>query len=213
MLGLKTLILVFNESLHTKIRLSCKTMKFTVHHTCSKQGGEHEVLTEFPFLSIYDLENDKQPFLGEGYYFWDFNVEYAKVWGKNHYANDYFVCESEIEIDHDKDGFYLDLAGNRKDLVGFVELLWEFNLIDEDGIKGIDLCWIIDYLRTQCPPEVFPFKVIRAVDYKNNERVGIKVAFNQRQKSFTILNPRIIIAFADKTDIVHSKKSFICFKS
>lgn len=188
-------------------------LKFTVHHTCSKDGGEIEVLKNFPFPSNYVPEENKKPFLGEGYYFWDFNLDYAKVWGKNHYNNIFYVCESEIYLDHESDGYFLDLAGNRKHLVGFVDLLWEFNLIHAEGTDGIDLCWIVDYLRTQCPPEVFPFEVIRAVDYKNDEQAGIKIVFNDKQKSYTILNPRIIISFRNKKNIVYSKEPFINFIS
>jgi len=188
-------------------------MKFTVQHTCSKVSGEEQVLKDFPFLSIYEPEKNKTPFLGEGYYFWDYNLEYAKVWGKNHYSNDYYICQSDIFIDHDEDGLFLDLAGNREHLVGFVELLWEFNLIHEEGTEGIDLCWIIDYLRTKCPPEVFPFEVIRAVDYNNNKQAGIKIVFNEKKKSFTILNPRIIFSFKNKENIVHLREPFIAYTS
>lgn len=188
-------------------------MEFTVHHTCEKKGGKEKVLKAFPFLSEYDPKKNMKPFLGEGYYFWDFNLEYAKVWGKNHYSNKYYICESDISVDHEKDGFFLDLAGNRKDLVGFVELLWEFNLIHPEGMKGIDLCWILDYLRKECPPDAFPFEVIRAVDYKNNEQIGIKVVFNDKQDSYTILNPRIIFSFKSKENIVHLTEPFIAFTS
>lgn len=188
-------------------------MIFTVHHTCSKEGGEAEVLKNFPFISVYDPSNDKKPFLGEGHYFWDYNLEYAKVWGKSHYCNKFFVCESDIYIDHEKDGHYLDLVGNRKHLVGFVELLMEFNLIHEEGTKGVDLCWIIDYLRNQCPPEAFPFEILRAVDYKNTDDHGIKIVFNDKQTSYTILNPRIIICFKNKNKIVHLIDPFIKFAS
>lgn len=193
-------------------------MKFTVHHTCKKDGGEDEVLKKSPFPSIYKPKEGKKPFLGEGFYFWDYNIEYAKVWGKNHYNNEYYVCEADIEIDHEKDGFYLDLVGNRKQLVGFINLLNEFNFVHENGTEGIDLCWIIEYLRDpkKVPSGTFPFQVIRAVDYKNNEQVGLKVVFNENQtgeKSYTILNPRIIISFLCKEKIVYSRKCFIKFAS
>jgi len=171
---------------------------FTVHHTCKKEGGKEGVIKNFPFLSEYSPSEGNTPFLGQGYYFWDFNLDYAKVWGKNHYNGNFYVCESNIEIDHEIDGFLLDLAGN---------------LIHEEGTAGIDLCWIIDYLRTQCPPEAFPFDVIRAVDYNNDELLGIKVVFNENKKSYTVLNPRIIIAFKCKEKIVHLNEPFIVFES
>jgi len=82
-------------------------VKFTVQHTCNKEGGEKQVLKDFPFLSNYEPKKNKTPFLGKGYYFWDYNLEYAKVWGKNHYTNDYFICQSEISIDHMRMVFFL----------------------------------------------------------------------------------------------------------
>lgn len=186
-------------------------MKFTVQHTCNKEGEETFVIANAPFFSAYNPIENKKPYLGAGYYFWEYNLDYAKVWGKYHYSDSFFVIESEISIDHEKDGYYLDIAGNREHLVGFVELLHEFNLIHDDGTKGIDLCWIIDYLREKCPPDVFPFQVLRAVDYQNDEKHGIKINFNDKGKSFTILNPRIIISFKNKDAISYIKKPFIKF--
>ena len=187
-------------------------MNFTVQHTCSNEGGSEYVLQNAPFYSEYLPKEHKKPFLGEGFYFWEYNLEYAKAWGEMHYNRKYFVCEAEIDIDHITDGFYLDLAGNRKHLVGFVELLREFNLIHKEGTKGIDLCCIISYLRTNFPSEVFPFKVIRAVDYKNNEKIGIRIGFNDKVAgSYTILNPRMLISFKNKDDIKFLTKLFIRF--
>jgi hypothetical protein len=184
---------------------------FTVQHTCSNSGGKDYVLKNAPFHSEYNVRLSKKPFIGEGYYFWEYNLDYAKVWGKNHYKNTYFIVESEIKIDSEDDSNYLDLAGNREHLVGFVELLKEFDFIDERGTKDIDLCTIISYLRNELPKEVFPYKVIRAVDYKNKETTGIKIDFNDKGSSYTILNPRIIVSYKNKEDIVYNKKPFLKF--
>lgn len=189
-------------------------MEFTLHHTCSKNGGEQYVIENVPFLSEHKPKEGKKPYLGEGYYFWDFNLDYAKVWGRNHYSNEYYVTECEVGIDCNDEN-YLDLVGNRKHLIGFVSLLMEFNLIHEEGTKGIDLCYIIEYLRKNFTPEVFPFKIIRAVDYKNEEKAGIKIVFNGKgnKPSFTVLNPRIIFSFRNKDDIEYKLKPFITFAS
>jgi hypothetical protein len=189
-------------------------LEFTLHHTCSSSGDKDSIIENVPFLSKYKPEDKIMPYLGEGYYFWDYNLEYAMVWGESHYSNKYFILECEVNIDCD-DETYLDLVGNRKHLVGFVSLLMEFNLIHEEGTKGIDLCYIIEYLRKYCPPEVFPFKIIRAVDYKNEEKAGIKIVFNGKgqKPSFTILNPRIIFAFKNRDEIPYKLKPFITFAS
>lgn len=190
-------------------------MKFTVQHTCSNENGVEYVLKNAPFCSHYIPEKDKKPFLGEGFYFWEYNEEYAKYWGKKNYNNKFFVCESNIQIDHETDGYYLDLAGNREHLVGFVELLSEFNLIHKEGTKGVDLCWIIDYIRKNLTEEEFPFEVIRAVDYNNDDKAGIKIEFNDLKhiKSYTILNPRMIICYKNKDKIVYLSEPFIKFAS
>ncbi len=188
-------------------------MKFTVQHTCTKEGGEKSVLENAPFFSEYNPKEGQKPFLGAGHYFWEYNLDYAKKWGAMRCKNSYFVCEGEISIDHQQDGYYLDLVGNRKDLVNFVELLSCFNLIHEEGTKGIDLCYIIDYLRERFPAEVFPFRVIRAVDYKNQDDIGIKIRFNDAVNSYTMLNPRMLISYRNKEDITYLKNLFIKFAS
>ena len=187
-------------------------MKFIVQHTCKKDGGEDHVLANAPFYSEYNPDKNQKPFLGAGYYFWEYNIDYAKIWGNMHYESEFYVCESKIDIDHELDGYYLDIAGNREHLVNFVDLLTTFNLIHEDGTKGIDLCYIIDYLRN-IAPEVFPFKVIRAVDNRNDDIKGIKIQFNDKTGSFTFLNPRIILSFFNKADIVYISNPFIKFAS
>ena len=188
-------------------------MEFTLHHTCSSAGGEYYITQNIPFLSKYKPKENVMPYLGEGYYFWDYNLEYAKVWGESHYSNKFLIFECEVSINGD-DETYLDLVGNRKHLLGFVSLLMEFNFIHEEGTKGIDLCYIIEYLRKSIP-EAFPFKIIRAVDYKNDEYAGIKIVFNGKGNppSFTILNPRIIFSFKNKDEIPYKLKPFITFAS
>jgi len=187
-------------------------LEYTLNHTCSKKGGKSHVEQNAPFISEYKPKENKKPFLGEGYYFWEYNLDFAKIWGKKHYQNYFYVLECIVDISCD-DSFYLDLVGNRKHLVGFVELLWEFKLIHEEGTKGIDLCYIIDYLRNRCPEEAFPFKIIRAVDNKNQEKAGIKISFNDKLSNFTILNPKIIFSFKNKKEIPYKLKPFITFVS
>jgi len=185
---------------------------FTVQHTCENKGGMDFALENAPFHSEYDVNKNKKPFLGAGFYFWEFNIDYAKTWGKRHYKNSYFIIESQIKISNEENhSYYLDLAGNREHLISFVNLLKEFELIDSKGAEGIDLCTIISYLRDTFPEEAFPFKVIRAVDYRNDNTSGIKIAFNDKEESYTILNPRIIISFRNKEDIVYNKEPFLRF--
>lgn len=188
-------------------------MIFTVHHTCKKHKGKIINVEEIPFISLYDKEKNKFPFLGTGYYFWDYNEHSSHFWGERHYSNSYYIFEADVNIDESKDGYFLDLVGNRKHLVYFVELLNKLNLIHPEGTKGIDLCYIIEYLRKLDDEDIFPFKVIRAIDYISDSITGIKIAFSEGKKSYTFLNPRFIICFKNREDIVYIKKPFIKFAS
>lgn len=188
-------------------------MELTVHHTCSKDGGRVQVESKAPFLSEYLPEEGKRPFLGEGFYFWEFNIDYAKVWGKNHCSNYFYITEAIVDLSYTDPEYFLDLVGNRKHLMHFVSLLREFEIIESNAIDGIDLCYIIDYLRSEFHVSVFPFKVIRAIDYLNDDNVGIKIPFNNKLENHTFLNPRMLICYKSKEDILYIKKPFITFES
>jgi hypothetical protein len=192
-------------------------LEFTVHHACEQTGGSQYVLANSPFLSKINLTSNppKKPFLGEGYYFWDYNIEQAERWGRSQVKGKYFVIEAVIKIDSSEDGFWLDLVGNRKHLVSFVTILNEFDLLDNENehIKNIDLCEIINYLRTKCPLDSFPFRAIRAVDNSVNTKYHKRIAFNYSKRNFTLLDPKIIISFLNKKDIVYRNKQISKFAS
>lgn len=151
------------------------------------------MLEEAPYLSYYDSDDQskQKPFLGTGYYFWDYNMPQAMSWGRTHCRGNFVVIESEIEV---PDEVYLDLAGSRQDMEYFL------NLIERHQKKGIDpqdweLGEFIEFIREENRRKrgIFEFQVIRAEDYLPPAG-QFKYLFNYL-KNYTNLNPRFIICF------------------
>ncbi len=162
------------------------------HHTCRKDGGTDFVLKNAPFLAIHSPDgNALQParlqFLGQGYYFWDNNIEMAMLWGKHHYNNDYFIIESKISIT-EKNCF--DLVGNREHMILLTELItWLKSRGHDKSNWEISKC--IEFLKQT---GMFKFKCIRAVDHlPPKEYIQEAYAFVENNKHFTVLNPKIAI--------------------
>ena len=174
------------------------------HHTCKKDGGRQYVLNNAPFLSVADPDG-KIPFLGEGFYYWDYNLFQAKKWGIIHYNNSFYVFEAKLRID---DATYLDLAGNRQHMEHFARLLDRFKkkgINVQDWRIGAFIEFIKVYRRQDAT--IFPYQVIRAEDYltPQNEK---KYFFNDR-KNFTILTARFVICFFVTNDIPLHDKSIV----
>ncbi len=176
------------------------------HHTCSSKGGEKFVIREAPFLSEHG-------FLGKGYYFWQNNLEFAKIWGHRHYNGKYYVLEFELNVYYDE---LLDLVGNRTQMMQFKNLIYSIKqklaekfkntpekkvAIDEWGIGEI-----IEYLKRK---NIFEYKIIKAVDYRVSYRHLGKESFLRNKKNFIFLNPRIFYCFIEKNNLYFSNKKLI----
>ena len=188
-------------------------METIAHHTCKKEGDEHFVLENAPFLSEWiELPNvpqnvisQRRPFLGTGYYFWDFNIDMAEQWGKKHYNKSYYVIEYELCIDDEE---LLDLVGNRMHMSYFINLINRLQasgkVIKPDLPNGrISVGKMIEVLKLfdSKEPGLFPFNVFKAVYHDTHTNYEIEqnrfVFVNKDSKviAYTNLNPRIIICF------------------
>lgn len=87
-------------------------------HTCKSATAAY-LLKNAPFKSEkyfkHDLKSGKKrtvlPFLGEGYYFWEENINEAHSWGVSHYKGNYAIVNyKNISIDV---AFLLDLTDRR----------------------------------------------------------------------------------------------------
>ncbi len=167
------------------------------HHTCSAFRNEAVAKERAPFKSC--CSEGKSPFLGEGFYFWDDNIEIAHWWGKTHYNNKYTILQYDFTLEGDS---FLDLVGSRQDiyiLLGLRKKLIERGDVEE---KDLSVSKCIELLKKieRNTPGVFPYTIIRAMDIRCKTN-GWSFVNDKRRCGTLITNPRIIICFFCKKDI------------
>ena len=172
------------------------------HHTCKRAGGATFILEHAPFLSEYNEQEGKLPFLGEGYYFWDDNLDLAHHWGRVHYRGKYTILEADLSF---QDQELLDLVGSRQDMRYFQEIRNE--LLKGGYIEGDwEVSKMIAFLRKlRSEPAIeeglFPFIAIRAVDHSMVSQKQIPAKFVSARDNFTLVNPRMIVCMFEKKEI------------
>lgn len=178
-------------------------MKTIGHHTCKKSGSKSHIIRNAPFLSKYSPNSGKIPFLGAGYYFWDNNLDMAEQWGRLNYQNKYCVVEGELTLNKPT---FLDLVGNRGDIIYFRELIHQFS---NNGYPKSNwtLGKFIEFLKNlernyTKYKGIFPYNVIRAVDNSNKHKLQQhSFIFVKKKGAYTFLDPRIIICFTDQGNV------------
>lgn len=179
-------------------------MKIIGHHTCRKEGTIEEIEENGPFLSTH-IENNPQEhkFLGTGYYFWDNNINMAHAHGQKNYKRRYYIFEASLHVDEDN---FLDLAGNRIDMLNFQEIMTKFHQNDE-RTKDWTLAHFIEFLKIK---GIFPYRAIRAVDTSIDAKEVIKFVLDRR--NYINLNPIFLICLLDKQkDLIHAFKHIKTF--
>jgi len=182
-------------------------LKTIGHHTCKKEGSKEKVLKEAPYIAEYNYEKDKLQFLGTGYYFWDNNIKMAQFWGKNHYNNNYYILECDLNLEKP---YFIDLVGNRGDILYFYKLINTFKKNDSYDKKWT-IGHFIEFLKNKNNEidGIFPFKAIRAIDFKPTKKKKFIFNFTRKRNNYTFLNPKIIICLIQKNNVILQSKRLI----
>lgn len=179
-------------------------------HTC-KKGENAYILNTAPFKSfIKIIKKTKKiiiPFLGEGYYFWEENIEHSHVWGKSRYNNHYNIIEHEDWEIEEKLVFNLL---DRKMLMYFDELKKNYIDVNPKFQKWTEAQWI-EYLKKE--RKGFPFEYIRAeenfpkhLELKNNVRYS---KFVEHSDILMNMNPIYVLCVINKSSLKGYKKKSI----
>lgn len=172
------------------------------HHTCKNQGNL-DILErkKLPLAySEYKLENNSNPFLGSGYYFWDYNMEQAKEWGKIHYQDRYYIFEAQIPYN---DAIMLDLVGNRQHIAWLLGMMKEFEYENLD-VGGWEIGKFIEHLKQMSMEneefrDMFPYQIVRAIDHSFNPYLSKFYFESGKSDRYINLNPRIIVCVINAT--------------
>lgn len=182
-------------------------MKTLGHHTCSTINGKEYVRTHAPFLAG-NQRGGKVQFLGTGYYFWDDNIEMAHRWGDLHFKGNYCVLEFELNM---PENIFLDLVGNRRHMHIFLAMALKIQSQFKSSAK-MNIGEIIELLKrfSTDNPEIFPYKIIRAVDLMPKDEQS-KWYFVPSKQNYTLLNPRIIICLLEKNSLLLQLRKIVHF--
>lgn len=176
------------------------------HHTCKQDGGKEYVLENAPFFSAWKANSPTTPFLGSGYYFWDYDVNQAKKWGTDHYKSSYYILQAII---HTTDENFLDLVGDRTHMEYLLKMAKRFAFARK---KPFDwkLGELIEILKraSKTDTAVFPFQIIRAQDYAIYIDHEFKYFFRDSY-AWTYLNPRHIFCLITVNNVLLSNKEII----
>lgn len=171
-------------------------MKIIGHHTCRQVGSIQDIENEGPFLSTHiEEEHSQHKFLGTGYYFWDNNINMAHSHGQKNCKRKYYIFEANLDL---KDKEFLDLAGNRIDMLFFQDIMKKLNVQTET--QNWTIAHFIELLKKL---KIFNYRAIRAIDNSIDPKEATKFVVDRA--NFTNLNPIFIVCLLDKeADLIQS---------
>jgi len=173
--------------------------KVVLHHTCSQENGEASVLENAPFLAEDNPQNRKYQFLGAGYYLWEDDIEQAKLWGKVHYKNSYFVVEFECDIE-EEDILNLNEREGQKALFEMIENI-QTEL--EVNLRRLPLSRIFSLIYKS--DITFNYKTIKVKDEFSSRKRQEAFKFTSVKDNFTYLGGVYFYFFKNKIDFVSKK--------
>lgn len=187
---------------------------FDYQHTCR---SAHKAYIEHnsPFKSLKRKKlNGKGfiiPFLGEGYYFWEENINAAHDWGKRHCKGKYNIVQyRDLEIPRN---ILLDF-GNRRDLAYFNELRNKYIVRRPESEKWSISVWIEFFKKIKLIDNLhFPYNYFRAEEnYPEAEKNAIikeKHIFASGEQYYTYLSPLWILCILEKNSMKFATKEII----
>ncbi len=181
----------------------------TIYQTLEDRNNYEEVEKHGPFFCSVKYpdgslkKGSREPWLGEGYYFWDTRITDAYWWGDNVYTlKGYIICQTT----YDQHSPYLyDLVSNVDQFDEFVRCA---ELIAEEiKIKRVSFPVVLAYLKNKV--QGFNFKAIRVWPHPKTYKETI-VKFPD-ERLFLASVDKIQICFFDKTLLTNPYK--IVFKN
>lgn len=184
--------------------MASNILVYNYQHTC-KKGQPAYILANAPFKAVAKKDGLGRifiPFLGEGYYFWEENLNAAEYWGARNYKSDHSIIEFvDCSIDSNDILNFID----RRDLNFFVELRDIYIQKREESRKWNLGVWIEFFKKLNSKKEeLFPYYYFRAkeeISLEEREKYKLKPQkIKLSSEGYEVdLDPYIMICVTDKT--------------
>lgn len=158
-------------------------MESKIFQTVANLGNSEELEHLGP---IYCKNN---PWLGNGFYFWDGLLSNAKWWGRTHYQNNYMIFSSSYQLGSPK---LFDLVGNPEHIKFFYD--FSLRLKKKLGRRTIKVVTVIEYLKRE---GLFPFLAVRAEGRNVNGVTNAQLYFDDQGLYYLQPVPKIQICVID----------------
>lgn len=132
-----------------------------------------------------------EPWLADGYYFWESSIENAKLWGKTHCNNDYDIYFGEYDP-HDPKCFNLV---DDNECITLLESAYKL-ITREKNRKPKCLNQVFYFLRKDTSFKI-KYEIVR-VPADNGMCVGESIQFAEGSKAFYFFNRQIQVCFWKK---------------
>lgn len=135
---------------------------------------------------IYCRDN---PWLGEGYYFWDGLLSNAEWWGQTHYRGNYMIFSSSYDMH--SEGLY-DLVGNVKHIELFRR--YAMGLMQKLGLSSIKVASVLEFMKQD---GLLPFRAIRAEGWNAKGSRNAKFIFDEQGMYYLQPIPKFQLCIID----------------
>lgn len=172
-----------------------------IYQALQNRNNDEEVLRHGPyFCSQRDEKGNlkkgiKEPWLGEGYYFWDSRIEDGKWWGSSVYGEgNYIVFSSEYD---QHSPLLLDLLGDMQAIEDFKAVA--LYIKKEHLLSTIKFAAVLELMKRA---NGFHYKAVRVCPLSPTSHVssGIYFPYNSIQRKFYVPNiSKVQICFFDLT--------------
>ncbi|PIQ21309.1 MAG: hypothetical protein COW65_09860 [Cytophagales bacterium CG18_big_fil_WC_8_21_14_2_50_42_9] len=165
-------------------------MIVTGYQTLEDRDNIDEVEMDGPFACYR-----KNVWLGNGFYFWDTNIEWAHVWGEvshKRFGRKYLIGSCAIIIDN----LCFDLQGNMLHLQQLKEVYEVLVASPLFTGKDISVGKVIEYLKRK---GIFNYKSIRSGEITNQ---ALKVSYGGTRREHLVVNPRVQICVIEAKGVI-----------
>lgn len=170
-----------------------------IYQTLEDRGNREEVAIHGPYLCrSVDEKGEKksgtrEPWMGEGYYFWDTRIEDAKWWGDEIYGDSRYII-GRTSFDEQSELLF-DTVGRMADLDDFLKCIRL--LRDTFHPDRLTIPFVIAFLRRAAD---FPYKAIRMCPSprRSSSDPDETIEYPGGKATLLILR-RVQICFFDKT--------------
>lgn len=162
----------------------------TLYQTLEDKDNPDDIESNAPFLC-----DEKNAWLGRGYYFWDTLIDNAHWWGRSHCNGSYVIVEYKCDSHNNKTCF--DLHGNMEHLKYFNEVI-EFLKSQHLWTCTTTVARVIEYLKDKTDFESI-YEAIRAYGHlSKSDKNTSSIPFEANKRFYLERTPAVQICLFRK---------------